>query len=154
MGLHGKLVTQISIKVDGDLFFHLFKHKLHHITNICPQKIQSVNLISGQWGTVGSVISWNYIKDGASFTAKEIIEAVDEEKRSITYKVIEGDLMAYYNIFKLTFSVDSNGELDNVVRWSLEYEKKNESVPEPWTFLDFCVTATKEIERHYMLVPN
>ncbi|KAL0326888.1 UNVERIFIED_CONTAM: Kirola [Sesamum angustifolium] len=153
MGLHGKLVTRISIKVDGDIFFHLFKHELHHIKNILPQKIQSVNLIAGEWGTVGSVISWNYTKDGVSSTAKEIIEAVDEEKRSITYKVTEGDLMAVYNTFKLAFSVDSNGE-DNVVTWTVEYEKKNESVPEPSTFLDFCFSATKEIELHYMLVPN
>ncbi|KAK4400048.1 Kirola [Sesamum angolense] len=152
MGLHGKLVIQISIKVDGDIFFHLFKHKLHHIKNICPQKIQSVNLIAGDWGTVGSVISWNYTKDGFLSLQRRSLRPWTR-KRSITYKVTEGDLMAVYNTFKLAVSVDSNGE-DNVVTWTVEYEKKNESVPEPSTFLDFCFSATKEIERHYMLVPN
>ncbi|KAL0446768.1 UNVERIFIED_CONTAM: Kirola [Sesamum latifolium] len=153
MGLDGKLATQTSIKVDGGLFLHLFKYKLHHITNVCPQKIQSVNLVDGQWGTVGSVITCNFTKDGEKKFVKVIIEAVDDW-RGITYKVIEGDLLVPYNVFKLTLSVDSNGELDNVVTWSIEYEKKNESVPEPSTFLDFCFSATQEIERHYMLVPN
>ncbi|KAL2233308.1 UNVERIFIED_CONTAM: MLP-like protein 31 [Sesamum indicum] len=62
--------------------------------------------------------------------------------------------MAAYNTFKLSFSIDSKGELDNVVTWTIEYEKKNESVPEPSTFLDICRSATQEIERHYILVPN
>ncbi|XP_011070612.1 kirola-like [Sesamum indicum] len=154
MGLDGKLVSQISIKADGGLFFHLFKYKLHHTMNICPQKIQTLNLVDGQWGTVGSVITSNFTADGEKFVAKVVIEAVDEEKRSITYKVIEGDLMVAYNTFKVTFCVDSKGELDNVVTWTIEYEKKNESVPEPSKFLDFCSNATQEIERHYMLLPN
>ncbi|KAK4423443.1 MLP-like protein 28 [Sesamum alatum] len=106
------------------------------------------------WGTAGSVISWNFTKDGEKKVVKEMIEAVDDEKRSMTFKVIEGDLLLAYNIFKLSFKVDSKPGGDNVVTWTIEFEKKNESVPEPSTFLDFCCSATKEVDRHYTLVPN
>ncbi|KAL0288448.1 UNVERIFIED_CONTAM: Kirola [Sesamum calycinum] len=53
-------------------------------------------------GTVGSVIYWNYTHDGKERVAKEIIEAIDEEKKSVTFKVIEGDLMELYKTIKLT----------------------------------------------------
>ncbi|KAL0446769.1 UNVERIFIED_CONTAM: Kirola [Sesamum latifolium] len=60
MALYGMLVSRTSIKSDGDLFFELFRYKLPHIANICPEMIQSVDLVAGQWGAVGSVIRWNY----------------------------------------------------------------------------------------------
>ncbi|EYU33126.1 hypothetical protein MIMGU_mgv1a0195071mg, partial [Erythranthe guttata] len=66
--------------------------------------IQNCDLHDGQW-------------DGKERVAKEIIEAIDEEKKSVTYKVIEGDLMELYKTFKLTVHVDTSGD-DNLVTWT------------------------------------
>ena len=33
------------------------------------------------------------IKDGNTFVANEIVEAIDEKNKSITFKVIEGDIL-------------------------------------------------------------
>lgn len=81
--------------------------------------------------------------------AKEIIEAIDEEKKSVTFKVVDGDLMELYKTFKLTVHVDTNGE-DNLVTWTLEYEKLNRDVPDPHTLMDFCLKVTKDIEAHHL----
>ncbi|KAK2975711.1 hypothetical protein RJ640_010770 [Escallonia rubra] len=51
--------------------------------------------------------------DGKEKVAKEIIEAIDEEKKSVTFKVIGGDLMELYKTFILTVHVDTKGE-DNL----------------------------------------
>ncbi|KAK6146768.1 hypothetical protein DH2020_020637 [Rehmannia glutinosa] len=153
MGLSGKLVSQISIKADVDLLHELFTCKLHRFSDICPGIIKKVNLQNGQWGTVGSVMCWQYIDDGETKFSKEMVEAIDEEKKSITFNVIEGDVMAWYNTFKTILKVDNNGE-DSLVTWTMEYEKKTEDVPEPDAIMNLCLSMTKEIERNHLLVPN
>ncbi|KAK6146767.1 hypothetical protein DH2020_020636 [Rehmannia glutinosa] len=142
MGLSGRLVSQISIKADVDLLHELFTNKLHRIPDICPGKVKKLDLQSGQWGTVGSVICWQYIHDGETKFAKEIIEAIDEEKKSITFNVIEGDVMAWYNTFKFIVKVDNNGE-DSLVTWTFEYEKKTEDVPEPHAVMNLGLNQSK-----------
>ncbi|KAK4430314.1 Kirola [Sesamum alatum] len=149
MGLSGKLVSQIDIKCDGDVFHEIFRERPHHISGMSPQHIQNCDLHDGQWGTVGSVIYWNYTHEGKEKVAKEIIEAIDEEKKSVTFNVIDGDLMELYKTFKLTVHVDTNGD-DNLVTWTIEYEKLNEDVPDPDSVMEFCLSVTKDIEKHHL----
>ncbi|KAG8382757.1 hypothetical protein BUALT_Bualt05G0110500 [Buddleja alternifolia] len=152
MGLKGKLVSTTSIKSDGFVFHNLFKEP-HHLSKICPDTIESVDLHSGQWGAVGAVTIWNFTMGGKKSVSIEMIEAIDEQNKSITYKVVEGDLADVYKSLKYIIKVDTNGE-DNLVTWTLEYEKKNENVPDPCALMDVCVNVTKDIERHCLLVPN
>ncbi|EYU29497.1 hypothetical protein MIMGU_mgv1a021619mg [Erythranthe guttata] len=149
MGLTGKLVSETNIKSDGDVFHEIFRHRPHHISDMSPDHIQGVDLHDGKWGTVGSQIFWNYTHEGKKKVAKNIIEAIDEEKKSVTFKVTEGDLMELYKEFKLVVHVDTSGE-DNVVTWTLEYEKLSEDVSDPHTLMDLCVSMTKDIESHHL----
>ncbi|XP_059649548.1 kirola-like [Cornus florida] len=149
MVLSGKLVSQTEIKSGGDVFHDLFKTKPHHISNITPGLIQGCDLHEGDWGTVGSVISWNYVHDGKECVAKELIEAIDEEKKSMTFKVIEGHLLDLYKTIVITFHVDTKGE-SNLVTWTFVYEKLSEHVPDPNTLMDLCIALTKDIETHHL----
>ncbi|KAL7132308.1 hypothetical protein ABFS83_12G064600 [Erythranthe nasuta] len=148
MGLSGKLVSKVDIKSEGDVFHEIFRERPHHISDMSPDHIQSCDLHDGQWGTVGSTVYFNYTHDGKERVAKEIIEAIDEENKSVTYKVIEGDLMELYKTFKLTAHVDTTGE-DNVVTWTFEYEKMSDDIPDPHTLMDFCLAMTKNIDSHH-----
>ncbi|KAL3501898.1 hypothetical protein ACH5RR_036347 [Cinchona calisaya] len=149
MSLSGKLVSQVEIKSDGDVFHELFRYKPHHLSNVSPDIVQSVELHDGEWGTVGSVVFWNYTHDGKEEVAKEIIEAVDEEKRSVTYKVVEGHLLESYKSFSITVHVDIHGE-SNLVTWTFVYEKLNETIPDPNKLMDVALKVTKEIETHHL----
>lgn len=60
MSLSGKLVSQVDIKSDGDVFHEIFRERPHHISDMSPDHIQNCDLHEGQWGTVGSIIYWNY----------------------------------------------------------------------------------------------
>ncbi|KAA8529040.1 hypothetical protein F0562_033472 [Nyssa sinensis] len=148
MGLTGKLVRQTEIRSDGNVFHEIFKSRPHHISKMSPDNIQGVDLHEGDWGTVGSVILWNYTHDGKEKIAKERIEAIDEENKSVTFKVIEGDLKELYMTFIITVHVDTKGE-NNIVTWTFEYEKLNEDVPDPNTLMDFVIHVTKDIETHH-----
>ncbi|KAL7090788.1 hypothetical protein ACP275_12G064000 [Erythranthe tilingii] len=149
MGLIGKLVSGTNIKSDGDVFHEIFRERPHHISGMSPDVVQNVDLHEGEWGTVGSVIFWNYTHDGKECVGKNIIEAIDEEKRLVTFNMVEGDLMELYKTFKTTIHVDTDGE-DNLVTWTLDYEKLNEDVTEPHSLMDLCIKMTKDIESHHL----
>ncbi|KAK1380614.1 Kirola [Heracleum sosnowskyi] len=143
-----KLVSQTNIKSSGDVFHDLLRHQPHQISDISSH-IQSCDLHDGEWGTEGSIISWNYVHDGKAKVAKDLIEVIDEEKKLITWKVIEGDLLEVYNSFKITAHVETEGE-DDIVTWTLEYEKPHEDVEDPHTLMDFFISVTKDIESHHL----
>ncbi|XP_073023425.1 MLP-like protein 28 [Primulina eburnea] len=148
MGIIGKLSAQIQIKSGGDVFHQLYKHKPHEVSKICSNLVQGCDLHQGSWGEIGAVICWNYMIDGEQRVAKEIIEAIDEEKRSITFKVIEGDLMEFYKSFKVILHVETSGNTD-LVTWTLEYEKMNEDIEEPFPSLQLLVNTVKDIDSYH-----
>ncbi|KAM3753207.1 hypothetical protein ACB098_03G076400 [Castanea mollissima] len=85
--------------------------------------------------------------DGKTSVAKEIIEAIDMENKSVTFKVIEGDLLEHYKSLKLIIEVSQKDE-GNLVHWIIQYEKLNEDVVDPHTLLQFVVDVTKDIDSH------
>ncbi|XP_022882075.1 kirola-like [Olea europaea var. sylvestris] len=153
MGLKGKLVSQIDIKSDGNLFYQIFRERPYDTSVTSPGMIHRVDLHCGEWGTVGSVTLWKFILDGNERVSKEMIEAIDDERKTVTYKVIEGDLAELYKTFKYIIIVDSNGDR-SLITWTLEYEKKNENVPDPNTMMALCLALTKDIETHNLAQLN
>lgn len=149
MSLAGKLVKQTEIKSDGDVFHQLFSYRPHQIPAISPTHVQGCDLHGGDWGSAGSVIFWNYTRDGKQEEIKVIKEAIDEEKKSVTFKMIEGDLMELYKKFVVTLHVDTKGQ-SNLVTWTFDYEKLNENVPDPNSVMDFALKVTKDIETHHL----
>lgn len=87
--------------------------------------------------------------DGKEMVAKEVIEKIDEEKKLVKKKMIEGDMLEYYESFYLTIHVETKDE-NNLVTWILEYEKKNVHVPDPHTFMELCINITKDIESYHI----
>uniref|UniRef100_M1CVY8 MLP 34 n=1 Tax=Solanum tuberosum TaxID=4113 RepID=M1CVY8_SOLTU len=149
MSLKGKLVSEINIKCDGDVFHEIFRHRPHHISSMCD-KLQSVDIHEGEWGTVGSVISWNFIHDGKEKVAKDIVEFIDEEKKFVKFKVIGGDLLDEYKSISFSVHVESKSDQNNLVTWISEYEKKNTIVPDPHTCVNFLLNMSKDIESHHL----
>ncbi|KAF3631308.1 putative MLP-like protein 34-like isoform X2 [Capsicum annuum] len=149
MGLKGKLISQTEIKGCKDLFHEMFRHKPHQLPNVVPQTIQAVDLHEGDWGTVGSVVNWNYTLEGKEKVVKVVIEDIDEEKRLVTFKAFEGNLIEEYKTFKATVHIESEGE-NSLVIWTVEYEKQNEDDPEPFCYLQLAVNLTKDVDAHHI----
>ncbi|KAJ9549252.1 hypothetical protein OSB04_021795 [Centaurea solstitialis] len=147
MAITGKLVREFDIKGGGNFLHHIFKQKANEIATISPNKVQSCDLVSGQWGAPGSVISWRYIHDGKVNTAKEIIEAADDETQTIVYKVIEGDVMQVYDALTLTVHFEETGNKHLGV-WSVDFQKANASIPDPTPYLDLLCDLTKDMDAY------
>ncbi|KAL3849150.1 hypothetical protein ACJIZ3_011032 [Penstemon smallii] len=148
MGLSGKLVAAVEFKAGGDLFHELLRYKPDQFATITPEKVQGCDLHEGEYGKVGSIINWRYTHDGKAKMAKELIQAIDEEKRMIKLKVLEGDVMEEFKEFIVTFHVETKGGID-LVTWTFEYETLNDDGEHPISLLAYFIAITKDIENHH-----
>ncbi|PRQ40954.1 putative START-like domain-containing protein [Rosa chinensis] len=144
---YGKVEADVELKASAAKFHEFFTRRPHHLSNISSDKIKECNLHEGEWGTVGSIIHWNYVHDGKTKVAKEVFEAIDDENNSITLKVVEGDLLEHYKSFKVTIEASPKGE-GCTVHWTFEYEKVHGDVEDPHTLLQLVVDITKDICSH------
>ncbi|KAK4342737.1 hypothetical protein RND71_038553 [Anisodus tanguticus] len=135
MGLKGKLISQTEIKGCKDLFHEMFRHKPHHLSNIIQRLCSFTNFfpqkIEGK---------------------KEVVKVVVEDKRGnklVTLSSSEGHVIEQYNAFKATVHIENEGE-NNLVLWTVEYEKQKEDVPEPFSYLQLFLNMTIDIDTHHV----
>ncbi|KAF3431975.1 hypothetical protein FNV43_RR26711 [Rhamnella rubrinervis] len=146
--LEGKLETDVEIKAPASKYHEIFKHRPHHVSNHASDFVQGCDLHEGEWGAVDSVICWKYFHDGKPRVAKVLVEAIDDENNTITFKVLEGDLMEEYKSFRGTMKCIPKGDKESVIRCSLEYEKLHDEIIDPHTLLEFFTGLTKNLEKH------
>ncbi|CAI9091553.1 OLC1v1026613C1 [Oldenlandia corymbosa var. corymbosa] len=144
------MTSSIEINLDGDVLHEIFRDRPHNLATICPSFVEGFELHDGEWGKAGTVFFFKFNHDGQKLTAKEVVEAIDDAKKSMTTRVIEGDILALYKTFVISYEVDQVGENKHLVTWTFQYEKVNESIPEPDSLMDFCLNATKEIEAYHL----
>uniref|UniRef100_A0A803MK90 Bet v I/Major latex protein domain-containing protein n=1 Tax=Chenopodium quinoa TaxID=63459 RepID=A0A803MK90_CHEQI len=89
------------------------------------------------------------LKNGKKCVAKEVVEAVDEEKKSVRFKVIEGDLLKEFKSISFSIHVVPKGET-TAVMWVAEFEKIADDGPYPTKIMDFCIHITRDIEKHHL----
>ncbi|XVE52884.1 hypothetical protein DITRI_Ditri02bG0160100 [Diplodiscus trichospermus] len=148
--LSGKLETEIQIKAAAHHFHDIFCNKTHQISTTSSDKIGHCRLHEGDWGTVGSVVDWSYIQDDGEVTkAKKMVESINWENKSITFKVTEGDILNEYKYFKMTIKATpkSDGE-GSVVNWTMEYERMHEGVTHPEALLNLATKVSKDVDAH------
>ena len=81
--------------------------------------------------------------------SKEKIETVDEANKTMTYSVIDGELISFYKTFKAQAVVVPNGE-GSLVKWSCEFEKAQEDTPNPDLFKEFAVKTFHELDAYLL----
>lgn len=79
--------------------------------------------------------------------AKDVIEAVDEENNSLTWKVLEGDILNDYNSFRITIQSIPKDK-GSMIHFTLEYEKLHENVEDAHSLLELCNSISKAIGAH------
>ncbi|MCD7470835.1 hypothetical protein HAX54_010996 [Datura stramonium] len=84
MRLEGKLVSEINIKCDRDVFHEIYRYRPYHIS------------------------------DGKDKVVKERIEEIDKEKKLVKVKVIGGDILEEYKSISFTIHVESKEPIDVV----------------------------------------
>ncbi|KAF8407639.1 hypothetical protein HHK36_006772 [Tetracentron sinense] len=139
---------EIPIKTSADKFYGIFRHNISHLVDVLPDHYKGMEVVEGDGKTEGSVRHWNFHL-GTPMVVKERIGAIDDENKSITFCVFEGDINTHYSTFNATMQVCTEGD-GSLVKWSLEFEKTNEEVPHPEHFMELFEKITKEMDAHLL----
>ncbi|XP_023526174.1 MLP-like protein 43 [Cucurbita pepo subsp. pepo] len=153
MGLFEKVETDVEIRASSLKCKEIIHERPHHISDVSTDIIHGINLHEGEWGKVDSILYWKYLHEGKACVSKRVIEAVDEENNSLTWKEIEGDLSKHYKNFRIKVQCIPKDK-GSVIHITLEYEKLHEQIPDSHTFLQLCVDTAKDIDAHLMGYDN
>ncbi|KAK4416415.1 Kirola [Sesamum alatum] len=140
------LVASAAIKCPADKFFNFFRYKMNEIVKIFPAAFTGVQLLEGEEGTVGCVKRWNYIVGGIPLSATEKIAAIDEGAKSITFAVLEGDLLLLYKSFEATLTVS-----EGLAKWTFVFEKATLLTPPPELYVPLVITLSTLVDAFLLL---
>lgn len=92
------------------------------------------------------LIGFNYV-DGEDMSATETIEAADDSKKMITFKIMDGEIMKAFKSFKATVQAIPKEE-GCLVKWILEYEKRSHDIPDPVDYRELATKICKDMDGH------
>lgn len=81
--------------------------------------------------------------------AKEKIEVADDANKLVSYTVTEGELLSFYKSFRPTLQVASKGD-GAVLKWTVEFEKVNDEVPDPELIQEMALQTFKELDAYLL----
>uniref|UniRef100_A0A803LBS8 Bet v I/Major latex protein domain-containing protein n=2 Tax=Chenopodium quinoa TaxID=63459 RepID=A0A803LBS8_CHEQI len=139
---------EVELKCDADKFFDVWARKLYLAHGMSPEKVPKMELIEGEWHKVGAVMVGHYYISNIGERAflKTRVEELDEENKLVRYSYHDGQILkSFYKTLKSMIQITPKGE-GCIVKWSCEYEKMNEDVPEPNAYLDFMLDVAKDID--------
>ncbi|KAI3835515.1 hypothetical protein MKX03_000985 [Papaver bracteatum] len=143
-----KLVFETEIKCSADKYFGLFSHNATQLPGLFPKIFKSVEVIEGEGTSVGSIRLSKYVLGEKETTSKDRVIAFDQEKRSITNEIMEGEIMNYYKALSAKLDVvpkQCAAGNESFIKWSLEFEKVNNNIPDPTAYIDALKLVTKEL---------
>ncbi|KAH6834447.1 hypothetical protein C2S53_004182 [Perilla frutescens var. hirtella] len=135
-----KIEAKAEITSPAAKVYDFFKNNLNNFVYLFPQVFKSAHLIEGEEGHVGNVKLIEYVL-GKAMSVKVKTEEISDAERSMTLRVIEGDITQLYSSFaaKLTFT-------DGCVNWSIEFEKNNDKTPNPENYVELATQITKALD--------
>ena len=86
--------------------------------------------------------------DGKLVTCKENFEAIDEQNKSLTFNLFDGDVSQQYKTLKGHLQVTDKHNGGAVAKWTYEYEKVREDIVPPCAYLDLATKFTKDADAH------
>ncbi|KAJ0965423.1 hypothetical protein J5N97_026561 [Dioscorea zingiberensis] len=145
-----KFEVDEMVKSSADKFWGAIKESTELFPKIFPEQYKSVEIVEGDGQSVGSVrlIKFNEGMPIVKFS-KEKIEVKDEAKKLVTYSVLEGDILSFYKTFRATLQVVPK-EDGSLVKWSVEYDKVSEEVPEPDLIKDTAFKTFRDLDQYLL----
>ncbi|KAI3873174.1 hypothetical protein MKX03_002420 [Papaver bracteatum] len=147
-GLVGKLVTELEVNCDADIYYKTYKKHLEAPNKAVSNVYTGVKVVEGDELRPACLKEWSYVVDGKTMTAKEE-STCDDETRTILHHIVEGDVMKDYKKFDeivvATPKPDGHG---SIVCISIMYEKMNEDSPTPFDMLKAVHQSILDLSAH------
>ncbi|MBA0572501.1 hypothetical protein Golob_002838 [Gossypium lobatum] len=126
-----RMECQLEIKSSADKFFDAYKTKAQLMPKMANQVVRDVKLVEGNgWDSEGSV---------------------NDKDRTLVYKLVEGEIMKAFKSWNSILNVMPMGE-GSLVKWTMEFEKQNDDVPDPVKYGEFLTTWAKNVDTYLLNV--
>ncbi|KAF8390368.1 hypothetical protein HHK36_024893 [Tetracentron sinense] len=146
----GKLEMEVEVKSSADKFWEAISDSATLFPKIFPEQYKSIEIVEGDGKSVGSIRLVKYAEGIPVITvSKEKIEVADAASKSTTYSVIDGDLANFYKNFKASLQIVPKGD-GSLVKWSVEFEKASEEVPDPNLIQEFAVKTFNDLDAYLL----
>ncbi|XP_051115468.1 MLP-like protein 34 [Andrographis paniculata] len=146
MAQTSQLAVKADIKSSPEKFYNFLIHNASQLPTILPHIVQKAEVVQGQEGQPGSVMHIKYLVGDKPGSAKFQTQKVDGVNKIIIFVAVEGEILGFYVTFAVEIVIGKNQ-----VQWNFNYEKANDSVPDPDMYANLAVAATKALDV-YLLV--
>ncbi|KAI9080445.1 hypothetical protein K1719_035865 [Acacia pycnantha] len=142
------LEASVELNSSALKFLEIFSTKTYELATISPDIVQSLEIVSGAWGSIGLSFLVHYTIDGTAQVAKMELASINLLDLSLTFKVIEGDLLKVYNSFDVILKVTPHVLSGSVVNWTFEYEKPSSDTPDPNSLMEAAIQLSKDTDAY------
>ncbi|RZC59117.1 hypothetical protein C5167_006421 [Papaver somniferum] len=150
MASNGKIEADLEVKSSTNKIWDIILDSATMFPKIFTEQYKSIEVLEGDGKSVGSIKLIKYQEGVPNVTfSKEKVETVDETNKSLTYSVIEGELLNYYKNFKVNVIVSAKGD-GSLVKLSCEFEKASEEIPDPSNIKDFAVKSFQDLDAYIL----
>ncbi|XP_057791536.1 kirola-like [Salvia miltiorrhiza] len=139
-----KLEAKAEITSPPAKVYDFFKYNLNNFVHVFPQVFKSAKLIEGEEGCAGNVKLVEYVL-GKAMSLKVKTDEINDGERSMTMRAVEGDILQLYSTFVCKISIT-----DGSVNWSFEFEKNNESAPNPDDYAKLATKLSKVLDLYLL----
>ncbi|KAL6204985.1 hypothetical protein ACLB2K_022251 [Fragaria x ananassa] len=143
-----KIESQAELKSSAAKFYGFFKSNMSSFVQMFPQIFKNFEVVGGGEIRTGSVTKWTYDLGEGVIAAKIKIQALDDGDTSITFVILEGDVLKVYKSFKAKMQVTKAGNGGSIVKWTLEFEKANSITPDPKIYAEYAIKVSKGIDAY------
>eukprot|EP00262_Sarcandra_glabra_P011091 TRINITY_DN26796_c0_g1_i1.p1 TRINITY_DN26796_c0_g1~~TRINITY_DN26796_c0_g1_i1.p1 ORF type:complete len:169 (+),score=45.42 TRINITY_DN26796_c0_g1_i1:50-508(+) len=150
MGSSGKLEVEVELKSGADKFWEAIKESSTLFPKIFPEQYKSIEILEGDGKSVGTIRLLKYGEAMPIVTfSKEKIVAADETNKVVSYSVVEGEIVNFYKNLVATLQITPKGD-GHLAKWSVEYEKANEEVPDPDMIQEMAVKTFNDLDAYLL----
>ncbi|XP_028798321.1 MLP-like protein 34 isoform X1 [Neltuma alba] len=149
MSVVSSLEADLELNTSAVKFLEIFSTRIYELLTISPEIIQSIEIVEGEWGTSGFVFLSHYtLLDGTAQVAKLVVESINLVDLSMTFRVIEGDLLDVYNSFMVYLKLTPNLLSGSVLHWTFEYEKPSSDTADPTSLMETAIQVSKDVDAY------
>ncbi|OIC57260.1 hypothetical protein A7L55_19100 [Acinetobacter baumannii] len=149
-----KMAQTVSVEIDLKVFaqklWGAIQDSATLFPKIMPSHFKSIEVIGD--GNVGTIRKMKYGEGMKGAThASERIEALDETNMTVTYTVIEGEILSIFKVFKPTLKVIPGADANSSkLSWNVEFEPAGNATPPTEPIKEAAISTFKAVEGYLL----
>nr|ABK24165.1 unknown [Picea sitchensis] len=146
------VTVELDLRVPAQKFWGAIQDSASVFPKIMPTQFKSIEMIEGDGKSVGSTRHIKYGEGMKMLThATERIDAVDETNMTVTYTVIEGEILSIYKVFRPTLKVIPGADANSCsVSWTVEFEPAGNETPPSDPIKEAAISMFKTVEGYLL----